>query len=65
VPGFTAIYNVTQLIWYEETVNVTAAIAREKEIKGWNRAKKIALISRTNPSWRDLSSGEGFFASIR
>lgn len=65
VPGFTARYHVTQLVWFEETVNVAAAIAREKQIKGWKREKKIALVSATNPEWRDLAEEEGFFTPIR
>jgi putative endonuclease len=63
--GFTATYNVTQLVWFEETVNVAAAIAREKQIKGWRREKKIALVSAANPMWHDLTADEGFFRSIR
>jgi putative endonuclease len=55
VPGFTTKYNVTRLVWYEETTDIQAAIAREKQIKGWTRVKKIALVSATNPSWRDLA----------
>jgi len=63
---FAARYNITQLVWFEETINVAAAaIAREKQIKGWTRAKKIALISAANPTWRDISEDEGFFAAIR
>ncbi|HYH79535.1 MAG TPA: GIY-YIG nuclease family protein [Longimicrobium sp.] len=65
VPGFTAKYNITQLVWFEETVNIAAAVAREKQIKAWVRAKEVALISRANPTWRDLSSDEGFFDAIR
>ena len=55
IPGFTARYNITRLIWYETTPDVKSAIAREKQIKGWLRAKKIALIESVNPQWRDLS----------
>ncbi|HUF41286.1 MAG TPA: GIY-YIG nuclease family protein [Verrucomicrobiae bacterium] len=55
IPGFTAKYNITQLVYYEETADVLAAIAREKTIKGWLRAKKIALIESVNPKWLDLS----------
>lgn len=55
-PGsFTARYNMTQLVYYEETTDVNAAIAREKQIKGWLRAKKIALVNTMNPKWEDLS----------
>jgi putative endonuclease len=54
VPGFTKQYRITQLVHYETTDNALAAIDREKEIKGWRRAKKVALIRRTNPLWIDL-----------
>ena len=60
-PGFTAKYNVTQLVYHEATINVLAAIEREKEIKSWRRSKKVELITATNPAWRDLSEDEGFF----
>jgi len=56
VPGFTAKYNITQLVYYEATESILAAIAREKQIKGWLRAKKIALIESQNPGWKDLSA---------
>jgi putative endonuclease len=56
VPGFTQKYNITQLVYFEETPDVRAAIAREKQIKGWLRTKKIALIESLNPAWRDLSN---------
>ncbi|MEW6400874.1 MAG: GIY-YIG nuclease family protein [Chloroflexota bacterium] len=55
IPGFTSKYNITKLVHYEETSNVTAALAREKQIKGWLRSKKIALIESENPAWKDLS----------
>ncbi len=56
IPGFTQKYNIDKLAYYEETVDVTAAIAREKQIKGWLRVKKIALIESMNPEWLDLSA---------
>ena len=56
IPGFTAKYNLTQLVYYEETSDILVAIAREKTIKGWLRAKKIALIESANPNWQDLSA---------
>jgi len=56
VPGFTKRYNITRLVYYEETNDIAAAIAREKEIKGWVRAKKAALIESVNPNWQDLSA---------
>jgi len=55
IPGFTSKYNITILLYYEETDNINVAIAREKQIKGWLRAKKIALIESENPEWKDLS----------
>ena len=58
--GFTSKYNVGQLVYAEETDDVNAAIRREKQIKGWLRAKKIALIESVNPEWEDLS--EAWFA---
>lgn len=56
IPGFTSRYNLDRLVWFETTSNVEAAISREKQIKGWTRAKKIALIQASNPQWRDLSA---------
>ena len=55
IPGFTAKYNIPQLVWFESTNDVQAAIEFEKRIKGWKREKKIALIESRNPEWRDLS----------
>ena len=55
VAGFTAKYNIDRLVYYEATEDVNAAISREKQIKGWLRTKKIALIDSVNPGWRDLS----------
>ncbi|MEE9258174.1 MAG: GIY-YIG nuclease family protein [Nitrospinaceae bacterium] len=56
VPGFTKKYNTTLLVYFEETGDVKEAIAREKEIKGWLRKKKISLIKSINPNWKDLSA---------
>ena len=55
VDGFTKRYNVTWLVYYEETSDVVAAIEREKQLKGWRRSKKVALIESMNPQWKDLS----------
>ena len=55
VPGFTNRYNLTRLVYYECFVYPDAAIAREKEIKGWRRNKKIRLIESMNPHWHDLA----------
>jgi len=53
--GFSAAYNCDRLVWFEQFVGVGNAIAREKQLKGWRRAKKIALITISNPTWVDLS----------
>ena len=53
--GFTKRYAVTRLVYFEDTDNANEAIAREKEIKGWRRSKKVALIESINPKWKDLS----------
>ncbi len=55
VTGFTSKYQIDRLVYFEETPDVYAAIAREKHLKGWLRAKKVALIESINPGWRDLS----------
>ena len=52
---FTSKYRINRLVYYESTNDVLSAIAREKQIKGWLRSKKIALIESLNPDWRDLS----------
>ena len=53
--GFTERYNCDRLVWFESYQDVTKAIAREKQLKGWRREKKTALIEKTNPAWVDLS----------
>ena len=57
VAGFTSRYNITRLVYFETTTDVHAALAREKQIKGWRRNKKTKLIESANPEWRDLSDG--------
>jgi len=57
VKGFTQKYNIARLVYYEITGDVHAAIQREKQIKGWLRKRKIALIEAANPDWQDLSEG--------
>jgi putative endonuclease len=54
VNGFTKRYNVVNLIYYEMTNDIIAAIAREKQIKSYSRKKKNELINSTNPKWDDL-----------
>lgn len=55
VNGFTKKYRIERLVYFEETNDINAAISREKQIKGWVRKKKIALIESMNPDWKDLS----------
>jgi putative endonuclease len=57
IPGFSKRYNVDRLVYFEHTHDVEAAIAREKQIKGWTREKKAALIESRNPQWVDLYPG--------
>ena len=54
VAGFTKQHGVHRLVYFEQTTNVSAAIAREKQLKKWNRKWKLRLIEETNPYWRDL-----------
>jgi putative endonuclease len=53
---FTARYRIRRLVYFETTGNVRSAIEREKQIKSWRRAKKVALIAASNPTWDDLAS---------
>ena len=52
---YTGRYRIDRLVYYEQTQYVDNAINREKELKNWNRAKKVALIKSVNPTWEDLS----------
>jgi putative endonuclease len=54
--GFTDKYNCTRLVWFENFQYIDNAIATEKKLKGWLRARKIALIEQTNSAWEDLST---------
>jgi putative endonuclease len=56
IEGFTSRYNIDQLVNYEETNDVYAAISREKQLKGWMRIRKIQLVQDMNPEWRDLAA---------
>ena len=53
--AFTAKYDVTRLLYFETFRNIKRAIAREKQLKGWRRQKKVQLIEKDNPHWLDLS----------
>jgi putative endonuclease len=57
VDGFTKRYNLTKLIYFEETSDIRSAIEKEKQLKNWHRDWKITLINRFNPNWDDLSQG--------
>ncbi len=56
ISGFTSKYNATKLVYFEPFGDIRNAIAREKQLKRWRRKKKVVLIERTNPTWRDLSA---------
>ena len=58
--GFTSKYNITRLVYFETTTNPISAIEREKQIKGWRRARKISMVEEKNPEWDDLA--ETWFA---
>ena len=58
--GFTARYGVKRLVWFEPHGTMEQALLREKRIKKWNRAWKLALIETANPDWRDLAEDFGF-----
>ena len=52
--SFTSRYGVHKLVYFEQTTDVRAALEREKQLKGWRRSKKNALINAMNPQWRNL-----------
>jgi putative endonuclease len=54
--GFTARYDYDRLVNFEALTSFAAAVAREKQIKAWRRAKRVALIQAKNPRWKDLSA---------
>lgn len=63
VEGFTHRYNIDTLVYLESFTNVYSALEREKQIKRWRREKKLQLITRENPDWRDLS--DGWYDNVR
>jgi len=65
VEGFTKRYNINRLVYYETFKYINNAIAREKQIKAWTRAKRIALIKSLNPTWQDLAEGWGEKAELQ
>jgi putative endonuclease len=54
IPGFSSQYRVSRLVYFEEFSDVRDAIAREKQVKGWVREKKVALIESVNPGWEEI-----------
>jgi len=56
VKGFAAGYRLNRLLWFESCGDVIGAIAREKQIKGWLRSKRVALINSLNPGWKNLAT---------
>ncbi len=59
IQGFTKKYHINRLVYYETFKYVNNAIDREKQIKAWTRAKRVALIKTMNPAWQDLAEGWG------
>ena len=57
IEGFTSQYNVTRLVWFDQTDSIEEAITHEKRLKRWRREWKIELIEKTNPAWDDLYDG--------
>ena len=58
--GFTKVYDVKRLVWFEMAATMEGAIGREKQLKNWRRAWKLELIEADNPTWRDLAEDWGF-----
>lgn len=56
IPGHASRYKITRLVYFESTADVHVAIAREKQLKGWRRNKKVRLIETMNPTWEDLAA---------
>ncbi len=54
-PGFSARYKTRKLVWFEHGTCIDAALAREKQLKGWSRRRKLALVDSINPTWQDLA----------
>jgi len=59
LPGFSAQYRCNRLVWFERYTSPGTAIAREKQLKGWRRSKKLILIEQENPTWIDWSEDWG------
>jgi putative endonuclease len=59
IDGFTKKYHINRLVYYETFKYINNAIAREKQVKAWTRAKRIGLVKSMNPTWQDLAEGWG------
>jgi putative endonuclease len=59
IEGFTRKYKINRLVYYETFKYINSAIAREKQVKAWTRAKRLALIQSMNPAWQDLAESWG------
>lgn len=58
VSGFTKKYNVDKLVYYKYFTDIKSAIAEEKRLKGWTRKRKIELVNKYNPEWKEIISGD-------
>jgi putative endonuclease len=65
IDGFTKKYNINRLVYYETFEHIGNAIAREKQVKAWTRAKRLTLIKSMNPTWQDLAEGWGDEAELQ
>ena len=65
IDGFTKKYHIDRLVYYETFEHIGNAIAREKQVKAWTRAKRLALIKAINPTWQDLAEGWGAKAELQ
>ena len=65
IDGFTKKYHINRLVYYETFKYVNNALAREKQIKAWTRAKRLALIKTMNPAWQDLAEGWGELTKLQ
>ena len=65
IDGFTKKYKINRLVYYETFKYIGNAIAREKQVKAWTRAKRIVLIKSLNPTWQDLADGWGEMSELQ
>jgi putative endonuclease len=65
IEGFTKKYHINRLVYYEMFKYVNNALTREKQVKAWTRAKRLALIKTMNPAWQDLAKGWGELTKLQ